>query len=155
YGETWAKLQQPEKIVGLLAPNTGSQTAGFDSAIQTVLKNEGGFVAVDGSSGAPAIYGINAKWHPDDYAEAKRVTDEKGPEAGQRYAQDFYRREYWDKYQIADLPAPVQTIVMDGVVNHTEGFDRRLVDAARGGATPDQLIEMRRTEYQRLATANP
>lgn len=66
-----------------------------------------------------------------------------------------------------DLPPNVRAIVADGIVNHRtvatksevaegkQGFVGQLVEAAKNGATPDELIEMRRAEYIRLATTNP
>lgn len=132
-----------------------SAGGGFDSAIQSVFKNEGGYTAVDGSSGAPAIYGINAKWHPEAYQKAKELTDTKGEDAGKQYAQEFYKSEYWDKNKLDNLPPESQAIVMDGLVNHTSGFGKKLVKAAQEGATPDELIQMRKGEYNRLVEANP
>lgn len=155
YGETWLENQPAQDRLKYLTPNKTAVSGEFDSVISTVLKNEGGFTPIDGSSQAPAIYGINAKWHPEAYAEAKRLSDTQGTEAGQKYATDFYKKEYWDKYNIGSLPAETQTIVMDGVVNHTPGFANELVAAAKGGAAPDALIQMRKDEYQRLAQTNP
>lgn len=133
----------------------GQKQEGFEGAINTVMKNEGGFVASDGASGAPAIYGINRKWHPEAYDAAKKITDEKGEEAGQEYARLFYKEEFWDKNNIGQLPAEAQTVVMDGVVNHTGAFSKKLIEAAKGGASQDELIDMREAEYRRLAKANP
>lgn len=128
---------------------------GFEGAISTVLKNEGGYVPIDGSSGAPAIYGINEKWHPVEYAQAKKISDTEGDAAGKKYAEGFYKTEYWDKKGIGNLPPATQTIVMDGVVNHSKDFGDKLIEAAKSGEPPEALIQMRRTEYKRLADANP
>lgn len=152
--------QTPEEIqqsIDKFKPSATPTTpvSASDSAITTVLHNEGGYVAQDGSSGAPAIYGINQKWHPDEYAAAKKLSDEKGDAAGQEYARNFYKTQYFDAKKIGDLPANTQAIVMDGVVNHTTGFGDKLIQAAKDGASPQQLIDMRRNEYQRLATNNP
>lgn len=157
YGETWLENQSPQDRLKYLTPTkaANSNSGGFDSAINTVLKNEGGYVPIDGSSQAPAIYGINQKWHPEAYAQAKQLSDTQGAEAGQKYAAEFYKKEYWDKYNIGSLPPEDQTIVMDGVVNHTSGFANQLVNAAKNGAKPEDLIQMRKDEYQRLAESNP
>lgn len=157
YGETWLESLTATDRLEYLTPNkaANSNTGGFDSAIQSVFKNEGGQVNIDGSSGAPAIYGINAKWHPEAYAQAKDATDSGGEAAGKQFATEFYKKEYWDKYNIGSLPADTQTIVMDGVVNHTPGFAHELVAAAKSGEPPEALIDMRKQEYQRLAEANP
>ncbi len=116
------------------------------AAIDTVLKNEGG-ASPDGH----AIYGIDKNAHPDEFAKASAMS----PEDGQAYARQFYKQEYWDKKGIGDLPPETQKVVMDGVVNHSTEFGDKLIKAAKDGATSQQLIDMRRGEYQRLATANP
>lgn len=146
----WNALPDEQKYQLLSQPNKG----GFDAAIRAVMKNEGGYVPIDGSSGAPAIYGINRKWHEKAFDEAQRITKEQGVVAGQKYAQEFYKKEFWDKYNVGSLPPENQTIVMDGVVNHSVAFAKRLVDAART-ETPDALIAMRQGEYERLANENP
>lgn len=123
-------------------------------ALNTIMKNEGGYVAKDGASGQPAIYGINRGAHPEAFNEAERITVEQGAAAGQEYARQFYKKEYFDKNNIGDLNPQVQTIVADGMVNHWQGFKTKLLQAAKDGATPQQLLEMRRGEYERLAAAN-
>lgn len=153
YGTTWLENLTPQERLKYLTPSKSS--AGAESAISTVLKNEGGHVAVDGSSGHPAIYGINAKWHPEAYAEAKGIADTKGAAAGKEYAAQFYKKEYWDKYNIDSLPPEAQTIVMDGAVNHRVDFVKDLVQAAKSGEPPEALMQMRRDEYKRLATSSP
>lgn len=145
-----SKLKNPDE---LLKPQ--SFPGGFDNAMDVVEKNEGGFTAIDGSSGAPAIYGVNRKWHPEAFDEAKKLTDEKGEAAGKAYAREFYKKEFWDKNGIGNLPKESQLVVMDGVVNHSSSFGQKLVEAAKNGASPDELSQMRRGEYQRLAKANP
>lgn len=133
----------------------GMSGGGFKDSINVVMENEGGAVPVDGSSGAPAIYGINAKWHPEEYAAAQKITAEKGEAAGKEYAQLFYKKEFWDKNNIESLPAETQSIVLDGTVNHTSTFSKKLVEAAKSGASPKELVAMREDEYKRLATSNP
>lgn len=134
----------------LYNPPKAVNSGGVDGAISTVLKNEGGL-----SSDGHAIYGIDKEAHPAEFLEAKAITDSKGDAAGKEYATQFYKEQYWDKKGIENLPSNTQTIVMDGVVNHYPGFSDKLVQAAKDGASPEQLIDMRRAEYQRLATTNP
>lgn len=147
------KSMKPQERIGILSD--GPSGEGFDRAMQLVAKNEGGFVPSDGSSGAPAIFGINAKWHKNAYEEARRITAEKGEAAGKEYAKDFYKKVFWDKYGIDSLPAETQAVVFDGVVNHRVAFADKLVDAAKNGSTADELIAMRRAEYERLAKSSP
>lgn len=125
-------------------------TTASDSAISTVLKNEGG-LSPDGH----AIYGIDKEAHPAEFAKAQQIAKDDGDAAGKKYAADFYKTEYWDKKGISDIPANTQNIVMDGVVNHSKDFGDKLIAAAKEGATPQELVDMRRAEYQRLATENP
>jgi hypothetical protein len=127
----------------------------FKEAQQLVFENEGGFTAVDGASGAPAIFGINRKWHKEAFDRINAITQEKGEEAGKRAAAEYYKKEFWDKNRIASLPQETRAIVYDGVVNHWQGFANRLVNKAREGATPEQLLDMREKEYRRLAETNP
>lgn len=158
FAKSWIQKQPVDKQIELLSPKPAapkSTAGGFESAIQKVLANEGGYVAVDGASGAPAIYGINAKWHPEAYAEAKKIADAQGEEAGRKYAEAFYKREYWDKYDIGSLPPDTQAVVMDGVVNHRASFASQLVADAKAGGASDQLLSARQAEYERLATENP
>lgn len=113
-----------------------------DSALDTVQKNEGG-MSGDGQS----AYGIDKVAHPEEFAKISSM-----PESDRAaYARKFFKEEYYDKRGIADLPVNTQNIVMDGVVNHTTEFGNKLIQAAKDGETPEQLIAMRREEYQRVA----
>lgn len=123
---------------------------GPKNAIDMVMRNEGG-ASPDGH----AIYGIDKNAFPDQFAQAQQITQTQGAAAGQTYARNFYKTEIWDKKGISDLPAQTQAIVMDGAVNHSTAFSNQLIQSAKDGATPDQLIDMRRNEYQRLANADP
>lgn len=150
-----AKFQSLPASERLRILDRGKQSTGFDKAIQVVMKNEGGFTPSDGASGAPAIYGLNAKWHPQAYAEAKRLTDEQGEAVGKAYAQDYYKKVFWETNGLEQLPEEVQGVVLDGVINHRITFGKQLVEAAISGATSEQLINMRKAEYDRLKNADP
>jgi|GEM_PF-7109180 len=126
------------------------QESGFESAMPIVEKNEGGFVASDGASGEPAIYGINRKYHADAFNAAVAITNEEGEAAGKEYAKQFYKKEYWDAYGLDKYDGDVQAILFDGMVNHRTEFRNELLSAADEGATPDELLAMREDEYQRL-----
>lgn len=125
--------------------------------LDVIRKNEGytGRVGKD-SNGADVLNGINSKAFPTEYAEAKNILDTQGKAAADKYADNFYQKNIIDKYNISSLPAGTQAIVADGLVNHGGGeFGQSLVEAAKNGASPQELIDMRRAEYQRLATADP
>lgn len=133
-------------------PNTQQKPSlgdgSFEYNIGNLLNLEGGFNKNDGGSGFPVVYGINEKWWPKEFKEAMRITQEQGEAAGKVYAEDFYKREYWDKYDLESVPLESRAIVFDGIVN--QGLTK-LVDAAKSGATPEQLLQMRAERYQKTA----
>jgi len=118
--------------------------------INATLDIEGGYSASDGASGAPVIFGINQKYHPEAFLAAKTINDTEGPEAGKEYARNFYKKEYYDKYDLGKYTPDVQKVLFDGVINHRVKFNEQLINAADKGATAKDLISMRREEYQRL-----
>ncbi len=133
-------------------PSSPTETA-QKSALDVIRQNEGytGKVAKD-SNGYNVLNGINEKSFPTEYAETKRLLDTQGKAAADKYADDFYQKNILDKYDIKSLPPATQSIVADGLVNHGTGeFGQKLIQAAKDGQTPEQLIQMRRDEYQRLA----
>lgn len=116
-----------------------------NSVINSVLEREGsGLVLNDNEQGA-SRYGITQKNNPS--VNVTNLTKEG--------AAQVLKENYWDKYKIDSLPANVVPVVFDGVVNHGSAFAQKLVEAAKNGASPDQLIAMRKAEYERLATTNP
>jgi hypothetical protein len=133
--------KSPQDLLKIFNGNSG----GFDAAIDIVLQNEGGYVANDGNSGAPANFGINQKANPD--IDVANLTTDK--------AKQLYKERYWDKYNLEQVPNDVQAIVFDGVVNHRSDFAKELVDAAKNGASLDDIKNMRNEEYMRLASLDP
>lgn len=160
-GEELMKLQKTvwEKTPDIKKLNEiqldGNPVENADRSIDIIMRNEGGYVAKDGNSGEAAIYGINRGSFPKEHDEAKQITETQGKAAGEAYARQFYKKEFYDKYKIGELPLRVQDIVADGVVNHGTTFRNKLVQAAKDGASPQELIEMRRQEYERLARNDP
>lgn len=142
-------VENPDSI--LKAPK---YTGGYESASKIVAINEGARTkGNDGSSGAPAIYGINRRWHKAAFDEAERITKEQGGAAGRAYADAYLKKEFWDKNGIDNLPPETQLIVYDGAVNHGDHFRSKLIQAAKDGKSPAELIQMRRDEYERLASS--
>lgn len=124
--------------------------------LDVIRENEGytGRIGKD-SNGANVLNGINEKAFPAEYAEVKNLLDTKGKAAADAYSDNFYQKNIIDKYGVKDLPAATQAIVADGLVNHGTGaFGQSLVVAAKNGATPQQLIDMRYKEYHRLADSD-
>jgi hypothetical protein len=160
-GEELTKLQKTvwEKTPDIKKLNEiqldGNPAENADRSIDIIMRNEGGYTKEDGKSGHPAIYGINRGPFKKEHDEAKRITETQGKAAGEAYARQFYKREFYDKYKIGELPLQVQDIVADGVINHGTTFRNKLVQAAKDGSSPQELIEMRRQEYVRLAKNDP
>ncbi len=129
----------------------GGATGGFEPAAVLVRKHEGGLNISDGNTNNPAIFGINKKWHEEGFNAVKAVYDTKGYAAGQAAADAYLKKTYWDANNIDALRPEQQGIVYDGVINHSESFSKKLVEAARKGAPPSELLGMRQAEYDRLA----
>lgn len=135
-------------------PSSPTAPLGGQNPIDTIVKNEG--IGYSKDSKGEVINGINSLAFPKEFAEAKALLDTKGQDAVNAYASNFYQKNIIDKYNIGALPQATQSIVADGLVNHGGGaFGQSLIEAAKNGATPQQLIDMRRQEYNRLATNDP
>jgi lysozyme family protein len=104
-------------------------------------QQEGGDTLAQEPNGAVARYGINSAAFPS--ADVQNMT-----RAG---AVDIYKKEFWGRYGIDDLPDNMKMIAFDSVVNHRSDFAKDVVKAISNGATPDEILNMRLKEYQRLA----
>jgi len=131
---------------------------GKPDAVSVIMKNElhaDGTIRVHADGDGQAIGGINSNAFPEQFAEASRILRDDGQDAARDYIKDFYQKEIIEARGIDNLPANVQEIVADGVVNHRTEIQDQLVAAAKNGASPQELVAMRRKEYSRLATENP
>jgi lysozyme family protein len=134
-------------IVGNIeGPETQTTANMFQALMPSIFKTEGGYVANDGKRGA-TNYGINGQANGLTPEQVKKLTPDQ--------AQQIYKNNYWDKYQLETLPAAAIPVVFDGVINHGSEFAQSLVAAAKQGATPQQLADMRKAEYTRLITNEP
>lgn len=143
----------PSERVKLLAPKASpSEVPAITPSeiIRNTVNIEGGYSATDGASNAPVIYGINRKYHEAAFEEAKKITETQGQEAGKAYAEKFYKKEYYDKYDIGQFKPDVQQVLFDGAINHRTKFVEKLVKEATNGASAQDLINLRRQEYARL-----
>lgn len=129
-----------------------------DSLVGGILGNElhaDGVIRVHQDGDGKAIGGINSNAYPEQFAEASRILRDDGQQAALQYIRGFYNQEIIVKNGIGDLSADVQDVVADGMVNHWAGFQKELLTAAKNGASRKELLQMRRDEYIRLATAKP
>jgi lysozyme family protein len=118
----------------------------FQSVIPSIFKREGGYVAEDGKRGATK-FGINGQANGLTSDQVKGLTEDQ--------AAQIYKNNYWDKYGLDSVAPAAIPVVFDGVVNHRAEFAQQLVNAAKNGATPEQLADMRKSEYTRLIQADP
>ncbi len=113
-----------------------------NKAIEFSLQHEGGYVPNDSGKG-PTKYGINQESNPD--VDVAHLTQAQAAKI------------MHDKYFLgvgADKMAPDMAMVAsDTAVNM--GVDKAKALVAKAGDDPQKLIDLRRAEYQRLATENP
>lgn len=79
----------------------------FQQAMMHVLKWEGGYVNHPNDPGGETKYGITKRSYPDLEIATLTVTD----------ATQIYKRDFWDKYKIQDMPEKFRLIVFDMIVN--------------------------------------
>ena len=120
------------------SPVPGGGSVGFDSAVSTVLKHEGGFAANDGNTGAPVNFGINQKANPD--VDVKNLTREQ--------AVEIYRERYWNAINGDTLPAEIQGTALDAAVNQGPANARKWLAESGGDVT--RFNELRRAHYESL-----
>lgn len=121
------------------APIRGSGGGGgtFESVIGPLLQREGGFVAQDGRSGAPANFGINQRANPD--VDVRSLTPDR--------AAEIYRERYWNPVVQAGVPEYAREAVFDFAVN--AGPQRALEAWRRSGGDIDAFNEQRLAHYRR------
>ena len=149
------KIRQQEisgNVEGVLSgiyQDYNNKALGIQNPLDVIRKNEG--IGYSKDNKGEVVNGINSLAFPKEFSEAKQILDTQGQAAATKYADNFYQKQIIDKNGIDKLPAATQAIVADGIVNHGAGdFGQSLVTAAKNGASPQQLIDMRRVEYQRL-----
>ena len=79
----------------------------FEEIINKVLEHEGGYVNDPTDLGGETKYGITKRFYPD--IDIKNLTIEK--------AKEIYKRDYWDKNRIEEVPRELWYIYFDMCVN--------------------------------------
>lgn len=90
------------------------------SAIAFVLQHEGGLVDHPADPGGLTNFGISQRAYP--HLDVRALTREQ--------AADIYRRDYWDRLRLDELPGPVALAVMDAAVNSGPDRSARLLQEA-------------------------
>ena len=93
----------------------------FEEVVVFLIKEiEGGEVDDASDAGGHTNYGISKKSYPDIDISNLSMQD----------AISIYRRDYWDAYQCAQLPACLAIFLFDSVVNHRPKTAVRLLQSA-------------------------
>ena len=110
-----------------------SDDAEFERAVAVVLAHEGGLVDDPADPGGITNYGISLRSYPELGAAGIRgLTAEQ--------AKEIYRRDWWLRYDWADLPSPIGAKLLDiGVNIGADAVHRALQRALR--ATGAAVVE--------------
>jgi hypothetical protein len=119
-------------------PSGAPAGGGFGAVIAPLLRREGGFVAQDGRSGAPANFGINQRANPD--IDVRTLTPER--------ATQIYKERYWDKINGDSLPPEAQAAVFDAAVN--QGPQKALQMWQQSGGDISRFNQLRLEHYRSL-----
>ena len=92
----------------------------FDEIIEVVLKHEGGYVNDPDDPGGETKYGISKKAYPDE--DIKELTVER--------AKELYKRDYWDRFKVDNLPDRIRHIYFDMCVNMGGGRATKILQEA-------------------------
>ena len=99
----------------------------FNEIIEVVLEHEGGYVNDPKDPGGETNFGIAKRSNPD--VDIKNLTEEE--------AKEIYKRDYWDKNNIDDLPDDLKHILFDMCVNMGRGTAVKVLQRAinnKGGS---------------------
>ena len=122
----------------------------FDEIIEHVLEKEGGYVNDPTDLGGETNYGITKRFYPD--VDIKNLTKEQ--------AKEIYKRDYWDKNRVDELPEQLRHIFFDMCVNQGRGTAVKVLQRAAnakgaklkvdGGMGPATLKAIQNVEHDRV-----
>ena len=79
----------------------------FDEVIERVLEHEGGYVNDPTDMGGETNYGITKRFYPN--VDIKELTKYQ--------AKEIYKRDYWDRNRVEEIPQELQYIFFDMCIN--------------------------------------
>ena len=122
----------------------------FEEIIEHVLEKEGGYVNDPTDLGGETNYGITKRFYPD--IDIKNLTKE--------HAKEIYRRDYWDKNRVDELPEQLRHIFLDMCVNQGRGTAVKVLQRAANakgaklkvdcGLGPSTLKAVQNVEHTRV-----
>ena len=112
-------------------PKEKEEMSKFDEIIEGVLEHEGGYVNDPTDLGGETNYGITKRFYPD--VDIKNLTKEG--------AKEIYKKDYWDKNKVDDLPDDLKHIYFDMCVNQGRGSAVRILQRAINGTGGDLKVD--------------
>jgi lysozyme family protein len=115
----------------------------FTNALRGLFEREGGETT---DQGGRTKYGISSRGHPNVDIDKLTLND----------AAKIYKRDYWDAYgldKLAKKNPQLAAATFDTFVNHPPAFAKKALEESGGDV--NKLLDIRRNEYERLATGDP
>ena len=103
----------------------------FDEIIEITLEHEGGYVHDPKDLGGETNFGIAGRFYPD--VDIKNLTKDG--------AKEIYKKDYWDRNKVDNVPDDLKHIFFDMCVNQGRGTAvkilQRAINAKGGDLTVD------------------
>ena len=103
----------------------------FDDIIEITLHHEGGYVNDPNDLGGETNFGIAKRFYPD--VDIKNLTKDE--------AKDIYRRDYWDKNKVDEMPKQLRHIYFDMCVNQGKGTAVKVLQRACNSKKADLKVD--------------
>ena len=103
----------------------------FDEIIEITLHHEGGYVHDPKDLGGETNFGIAGRFYPD--VDIKNLTKEG--------AKEIYKKDYWDKNKVDDLPENLKHIYFDMCVNQGKGTAVKVLQRATNAKGADLAVD--------------
>ena len=103
----------------------------FDDIIEITLEHEGGYVNDPNDLGGETNFGIAKRFYPD--VDIENLTKDE--------AKDIYRRDYWDKNKVDDMPEQLRHIYFDMCVNQGKGTAVKVLQRACNSKKADLKVD--------------
>lgn len=132
-----------DKAAKEVNPPISQGTDTFTTVVGSLLKREGGYVAKDGKSGAPANFGINQRANPD--IDVANLTAAK--------AKEIYRERYWNAIDGEKLAPGTALVGLDTAALQGPEVAKKLIEQT--GGDPQAMIALRRQQLTALAAKDP
>lgn len=124
----------------------------FDRAFELLVGHEGGYVNHADDPGGETKYGISKRQYPHLDIAGLTLSD----------AKEIYRRDYWDRARLEEMPYRCRFDIFDAAVNHGIGtsirFAQRAVEVADDGhvgpVTLKAIQQMHPTRFISLFNAH-